>query len=164
VGEVQKLPIVVEDGSVLASDLLLNLLASSSEEEEENYPTSSKRRTSVEYIAAKALLSHPLSTGTTSSTVADDLVSSLADVLTNKTASSHTTYERILSMKLLSRLFTLQPSMTQFSLIHRTPHGLNRLVDLLDVSEEERIRNEILILLITALSKSSYRSLPPPKM
>jgi len=156
VGEVQKSPIDLEDGSILACDLLLNLLASSStEEEEENNLKSSKPRTSVEYIAAKALLSPSLSTGSTSSTVAADVVSSLVDVLTNKTASSHTTYERILSVKLLSRLFTLQPSMTQFSLIHRTPHGLNRLVDLLDVAEEERIRNEILILLITALSKST---------
>ncbi len=73
VGEVQKSPIDLEDGSILACDLLLNLLASSStEEEEENNLKSSKPRTSVEYIAAKALLSPSLSTGSTSSTVAAD--------------------------------------------------------------------------------------------
>ena len=130
--EKQRAPLFVEDGSFLVCDLLLNLLAPSG---------LSGTRNTVEQAASKALLSSPSST----------LVSSLVDVLTNKSTS---TYGRILSMKLVSRVYTLQPSLTQADLIHKTPDGLNRLVDLLDVSEEERIRNEVLVLLIT-LAKST---------
>lgn len=121
----------LEEGPGLSCELYLSLLGGE--------PPSS-RGTKQFTTVAKSILKTP-EPGT--------LVNALLDHLCS---SSNPPYGRVLAMQTLQRLTALTPTATQAQLLS-APDGLNRLVDLLDPSTPEEIRNES-ILLATDLVKT----------
>ena len=80
----------------------------------------------------------------------ESLVESLIDVVSNdgaegEEAISTPMYTRVLALQLLTKLCAKRPSKAQAQLL-QAPNGLHRLGDLLQVNQEEIIRNEALLL------------------
>ena len=135
----------VDEGGELACELIQAMIESTTGASNNVITSNTISRQALEHKVSRHLL-----------TMSNDrsLVSSLLDLLCNPSSSSGTTYPRILSMQLLSRLYTLQPNLTQNAII-ATPEGLNRLVDLFSETQDEVIRNEVLVLLNTLSSQST---------